>query len=140
MNLYNPTNDVIEDRYSGIVYMVDPDEIKSLPDDIGKHMVRRNRKSGLVSLDYGIKEEKDYGSISNMKETKKTEGLQAYRDWIQVCFNQESVFPREVKQKNGGEVELSSTRIPYFKAKLKEIDDLIKQSLKKESKKSKAAA
>lgn len=125
MNLFNPTEDVIEDRYLGIVHVIGPGQTKSVSDDCGNHMLRRKGCQGLVSIDYSPKEEEKYGSLKNFQRFKSIEGLKAYRAEIEKNLNQESMFPREVTQKNGGEVEMAATRVPFFKNKLKEIDALI---------------
>lgn len=126
MNLYNPTNDVIEDRFNNFTYVVGPQSNLSVSDDCAKHMLKRKGRYGLVSLDYSEAEEKKFGSLAAYKESKKNEGLKTYKAWKQECLNQEMLFPREVNHKNGGEVELSSTQVPKFKSKMEEIDALMR--------------
>lgn len=125
MNLFNTTEDVIEDRFNGYTIVVGPGEMKSVSDDAGRHMIMRNKIKGLVSLDYGEAEEKHFGSLSEFKKFKKAEGLKQYKDWLSQLLSQEQLFPREVTQKNGGEVELSNTKVPYFKNKIKEVESLL---------------
>jgi hypothetical protein len=125
MNLYNPTEDVIKERFNGFMITVGPGESKSVSDDCGKHMIKKCSNLGLVSVHFSEKEEEAFGSFKEYKKLRRMEGLNNYKDWISQCLNQEQVFPREVSQKNGGEVELATTQVPYFKKKLIEIDALI---------------
>jgi len=138
MNLYNPTTDVIEDMHKGFCHVVGPDQIVSVADDTGNHMMMRQARNGLVRLDYGQKEEEKFGSLKEFKKHKKKDGLKAYKDWVAQCMSQEKHFPKEVNMKNGGDMELSTTRVPFFTNKIKEIDNLIKQAedeaIKKEEK------
>ncbi len=127
MNLYNPTLDVIEDMFNGFSYIIGPDQTKSVSDDAGKHLVRRMGMYGLVSLDYGVKEEAKFGSLKEFTKTKKKEGLASYKAFLDQCLMQEQMFPREVQHKNGGEVELGTTRVPFFKNKVKEVEALLKK-------------
>lgn len=133
MKLYNPTEDVIEERFNGFPVIVGPGEEKSVSDDCGLHMMMKRGCYGLISLEYGENEEKEYGSFTNFKKIMRNSGLKTYKEWLQQCLQQEQLFPREVSQKNGGEVELSNTKVPYFKNKLKEIDSLIERNIKEET-------
>ncbi|MBP7209568.1 MAG: hypothetical protein KBA02_00065 [Paludibacteraceae bacterium] len=135
MNLYNPTADVIKERFNGFMITIGPDETKSVADDCGKHMIKKCGNLGLVSIHFSEKEEEAFGSFKEYKKLRKMEGLNNYKTWIQQCLSQEQVFPREVSQKNGGEVEMSTTKVPYFKNKLKEIEELL--NAKEEEKKEK---
>lgn len=130
MQVYNPTEDVIEQRYLKFNYLIGPEEIQSVKDDCGEHLIRTKNKYGLVQLDYGIKEEKEYGSLNNYKLTKKIDGLKNYKTWTKYCLDQESMFKREVTQKNGGEVEMSATQMPILEKRLKRIDVLISDAQK----------
>lgn len=130
MQVYNTTDDVIEQRYLKFNYVVGPDEMKSVADDCGDHLIRNKNKYGLVQLDYGIKEEEQYGSLKNYKLVKKIEGLKNYKAWTKHCLDQESMFKREVTQKNGGEVEMAATQVPTFEKRLKRIDALISEAQK----------
>lgn len=130
MQVYNTTEDVISQRYLKFDYIVGPEEIKSVADDCGDHLIRNKSNYGLVKLDYGIKEEEQYGSLKNYKLVKKIEGLKKYKAWTKHCIDQESMFKREVTQKNGGEVEMSATQVPTFEKRLKRIDTLISDAEK----------
>jgi len=127
MNIFNTTEDVVEGKYRGFLIVVGPGETKSVSDDAGVHILKKLSDYGLVNLNYGEEEEKKYGSLSNFKNTKKLEGLTAYLNCMKRNLSQEQMFPRENQQKNGGEVELSNTRIPHFKNKIKEIENLISE-------------
>ena len=137
MKLYNPTQDVIEGRFSNFTYEFGPEVTKSVTDDCGKHLLSKCGSLGLVSIDYGEAEEQKYGSIAEYKKIKKEEGLKAYKEWLTHCMQQEQMFPRENQEKNGGEVELSNTKVPYFKNKIKEVENLLagKMTLTTEPKK-----
>lgn len=128
MNIYNTTADVIEDRYNGFSFVVGPDKTLSVSDDAGAHLMRRQARNGLVCLDYGSKEEEKFGSLKEFKKHKKKEGLKAYKEWTAQCMSQEKHFPKEVNMRNGGDMELSTTRVPFFTNKIKEIDNLLKQA------------
>jgi len=127
MKLYNPTEDVIENKFNGFIVIIGPGKDKSVSDDCGKHMMMKCGNLGLVAIEYGEKEEEKYGSYANFKKSMKKVGLTNYKNWVQQCLQQEQLFPREVSQKNGGEVESSTTRVPYFKNKLKEIESLMEE-------------
>jgi hypothetical protein len=130
MQVYNPTEDVIIDHYLGLRKEIGPDEVKEFPDDCCYHLFRRQGTSGLVLLKYGMEEEEKYGSLKNCKLFKKIEGLKAAKTWTEHCLQQESMFKREVVQKNGGEVELASTQVPHFERKVKRLKDMISQAEK----------
>lgn len=125
MQLYNPMPYVIEDEFNHFITVFQPGEIKSVMDDAGIHFIRRKRDFGLVELNYGFKEEEQFGSLSKYKESKAKEGLQMARARLLNDINQESMFPREVNLKSGGEVELSTTQIPAKQALLKQIDEML---------------
>lgn len=128
MNLYNPTLDVIEDRYKGFSYVIGPEQELSVSDDTGNHLLMRRERYGLVCLDYSSSIEQKFGSLKEFKKVKRKQGLDAYKAWLDQCLTQEKLFPREVQLKNGGEVESSTTRVPYFQNKIKEIDFLLKKN------------
>lgn len=130
MQVYNTTEDVIVDHFLGLQKLIGPEEVKEFSDDCAYHLFRKNKTYGLVLLKYGFEEEEKYGSLKNFKILKRVEGLKAARDWAKHCLDQESMFKREVVQKNGGEVELAATQVPKFERKVKRLNELIAQAEK----------
>ncbi len=61
MQLYNPTEDVIHEDYTGRTVFVGPEEVKWEDDDCGKHVLRKQSCNGLVALNYGPNEESQFG-------------------------------------------------------------------------------
>jgi hypothetical protein len=128
MNLYNTTEDVIEQRFNGFMIVIGPGGTKAVSDDAGRFMMQKCMVMGLVSLDYGEKEEERYGSLAKFKESKKMEGLVNYKNWLTHNSNQDSEAERENTAKHGGKVEAAHSRQTYFKNKIKEVEALMKQT------------
>src|SRR5882724_1274700 len=105
MNIYNATEDARIVTFNNFSHIIGPGETKAFSDDAGRFIIMKHSCYGLVSLEYGDKDEAKYGSLSEFKKAKKLEGLKLYKDFTEHCLKQEQMFPRENNVKNGGEVE-----------------------------------
>ena len=127
MIIYNPTEDVVEGFCDGRPYLFSPDGEIEVEKHIGEFLLRKYNREGLTPLDFNSSLKSQYSSFDEFKLTMKLDGVKRYKGFIEECLYMEKAFPKEVNMKNGGEMEMSNTKVPFFENRLKQIQKHIQE-------------
>lgn len=127
MQLYNPNQEDLNHDAMSRNYIIEAGKTRTVTEDVGEHLVRKLKSYGLVSLDYGDKEEKKYGSFDAYKKAKGLEGLKLKLQFLNEYRAQESYGIKESIEKNAAPEIAMNFKVKEFENQIKELRDYISE-------------
>lgn len=121
MLIYNPTTDEIAQDYCLRNYKFKSQEARTVPDDVGEHLIRKCKMFGLIALDYSEEAEAKYGSLANYKKAKAVEGLSNKLVFLLECKKQEAYGVKESIEKNASPEIAMAFKVEEFERQIQAV-------------------